>query len=180
MNWWQRLWKKKQLEERLDAELRFHFDHQVADNIRAGMSKEEARRNARLEFGSMDAVKEECRSARGTIWLESTLQDIRFALRTLRKSSAFTFAAIGTLALGIGANTAIFQLLDAVRLRSLPIPDPQELAEIRIAGGNGGMGLNDGKYSQLTRPIWQELRREQQAFSGILAWGTGGAWIGKD
>jgi len=65
MNWWQRLWKKKQLEERLDAELRFHFDHQVADNIRAGMSEEEARRKARLEFGSMNAVKEECRSARG-------------------------------------------------------------------------------------------------------------------
>ena len=127
MNWWQRLWKKKHLEERLDAELRFHFDHQVADNIRAGMSEEEARRKARLEFGSMDAVKEECRSARGTIWLESTLQDIRFALRTLRKSSAFTFAAICTLALGIGANTAIFQLLDAVRLRSLPVPNPQEL-----------------------------------------------------
>ena len=120
MNWWQRLWKKKQLEERLDAELRFHFDHQVADNIRAGMSEEEARRKARLEFGSMNAVKEECRSARGTIWLESTLQDIRFARRTLRKSSAFAFAAICTLALGIGANTAIFQLLDAVRLRSLP------------------------------------------------------------
>ncbi len=120
MNWWQRLWKKKQLEGRLDTELRFHFDHQVADNIRAGMSEEEARRKARLEFGSMDAVKEECRSAWGTIWLESTLQDIRLALRTLRKSSAFTFAAICTLALGIGANTAIFQLLDAVRLRSLP------------------------------------------------------------
>jgi hypothetical protein len=67
MNWWQRLWKKKQLEERLDAELRFHFDHQVADNIRAGMNEEEARRKARLAFGSMDAVKEECRSARGTI-----------------------------------------------------------------------------------------------------------------
>jgi len=157
MNWWQRLWKKKQLEEHLDAELRFHFDHQIADNIRAGMSEEVARRKARFEFGSMDAVKEECRSARGTIWLESTMQDIRLALRTLRKSSAFTFAAICTLALGIGANTAIFQLLDAVRLRSLPVPNPQELARIQIRNGNGIFFLSLDDYD-VSYPLWEEIR----------------------
>ena len=171
MNWWQRLWKKKQLEERLDAELRFHFDHQVADNIRAGMSEEEARRKARLEFGSMNAVKEECRSARGTIWLESTLQDIRFARRTLRKSSVFTFAAICTLALGIGANTAIFQLLDAVRLRSLPVPNPQELARIQIRNGNGSFFLSLDDYD-VSYPLWEEIRAHQQAFSGMFAWAS--------
>src|SRR5258708_2269713 len=157
MNWWQRLRKKKQLEERLDAELRFHFDRQVADKIRAGMSEEEARRKARLELGSMDAVKEKCRSARGAIWLESTLQDMRFALRTLRKSSAFTFAAISTLALGIGANTAIFQLLDAVRLRSLPVPNPQDLARIQIRNGNGGFFLSLDDYD-VSYPLWEEIR----------------------
>src|SRR5216683_2122351 len=171
MNWWQRLWKKKQFEERLDAELRFHFDQQVADNIRAGMSEEEARRKARLEFGSMDAVKEECRSARGTVWLESTLQDIRFALRTLRKSSAFTFAAICTLALGIGANTAIFQLLDAVLLRSLPVPNPQELARTQIRNGNGGFFLSLDDYD-VSYPLWEEIRAHQQAFSGMFAWAS--------
>ncbi|HXA07124.1 MAG TPA: ABC transporter permease [Bryobacteraceae bacterium] len=171
MNWWRRLWTKNQLEQRLAAELRFHFDHQVADNIRAGMSEEEAHRKARLEFGSMDAVKEECRSARGTIWLESTLQDIRFALRTLRKSSAFTFAAICTLALGIGANTAIFELLDAVRLRSLPVPNPQELARIQIRNGNGGFFLSLDDYD-VSYPLWEETRAHQQAFSGMFAWSS--------
>ena len=112
--------------------------------------------------------------------IETLGQDLRYGLRQLRRSPGFTVVAVTTLALGIGANTAIFQLLDAVRLRSLPVPSPQELAEIRIVGGNGGMGINNGQYSQLTRPIWQETQRQQQAFSGVFAWGTNGAWIGKD
>jgi hypothetical protein len=77
---------------------------------------------------------------------------------------------IATLALGIGANTAIFELLDAVRLRALPVQAPQELAELRIAGGNQGFGVTDGPYSQFTIPMWQEVRRSHDPFSGISAW----------
>src|SRR5262249_20700270 len=134
MNWWQRLGRKKQLEEQLDSELSFHFETQVANNIRAGMSEEEARRRARLEFGSLDAVKEECRSARGTGWVESTLQALRFALRSMRKSSAFTLAAVCTLALGIGANTAIFSVINTVLLQPLPFPEPDRIVILRFGG----------------------------------------------
>jgi predicted permease len=168
MNWWQRLWRKPEQEKRLDQELRFHFESQVAVNIRAGMTEEEARRRARLEFGALESVKEECREARGTALVESTWQDLRYSLRTLRKTPAFTIAAIATLALGIGANTAIFQLLDAVRLRSLPVPNPQQLATIQLQNGSR-FGISNDSHS-LTFPLWEEIRRHQQAFSGVFAW----------
>jgi hypothetical protein len=103
-------------------------------------------------------------------WLENLAQDLRYGVRLLRMSPGFTAVAVASLALGIGANTAIFELLNAVRLRSLPVPDPYELAEIKIAGGNNGMGLNPGRYGGLTRPIWDEIRSSQQAFSGVFAW----------
>jgi predicted permease len=103
-------------------------------------------------------------------WLDGIAQDIRYGVRLLLADRAFTFVAISSLALGIGANTAIFQLLDAVRLRSLPIKEPRELAEIKIVGGNHGMGIIDGTYGELTRPIWDEIRRDHLAFSGVFAW----------
>ena len=102
--------------------------------------------------------------------MTGVLQDFRHALRQLRKNPGFTTVAVLTLALGIGPNAAIFQLLDAVRLRSLPIPNPRELAELRIVGGNHGFGVTDGQYAQLTRPIWQEIREHHEPFSGIFAW----------
>jgi putative ABC transport system permease protein len=110
----------------------------------------------------------------------SLLQDLRYGVRMLMKQPGFTLIAVITLALGIGANTAIFQLLDSVRLRSLPIDQPQELAEIRIRGGNGGMGLNPGSYGGITRPMWEEARREQKAFSGLAAWRQFSPRLGKD
>jgi predicted permease len=97
-------------------------------------------------------------------------QDLRDALRQLRLSPAFALVAISSLALGIGANTAIFQLLDAVRLRNLPVPNPQELVELRIVGGNHGFGVTDGQYAQLTRPIWQEIREHHEPLTGVFAW----------
>ena len=92
------------------------------------------------------------------------LQDLRYALRQLRKSPGFTTTAILLLAVGIGANTAIFQLLAAVRLRSLPVQAPEELTEVKIVGGNHGMGLNQ-EYGELMHPVWREIREQQQAFS---------------
>ena len=101
-----------------------------------------------------------------------TLQDSRYAFRLARRSPGFTIAAVVTLALGIGANTAIFQLIDAVGLRTLPVANPHELAEVRIVGGNKGFGVTPGWYGQLTRPVWEEVRANQQAFSGMFAWSS--------
>src|SRR5258708_39764716 len=108
-----------EMERQLGKELQFHLEERIAARRMAGLSEVESRRQARHEFGGMEQIKEACRDVRGTMWLESTLQDLRYAIRTLRKTPAFTLSAIATLALGIGANAAIFQLLDAVRLRSL-------------------------------------------------------------
>ena len=115
----------------------------------------------------------------GSGWLEGLGQDLRHGARLLRLSPGFTLVAVLSLALGIGANTAIFQLLNAVRLRSLPIARPHELAEVRIVGGNGGMGINAGPYGQLTRPLWEEIEKHQQAFSGAFAWAANDVPVGE-
>src|SRR5262245_56137260 len=110
--------------------------------------------------------------------VENLRQDLRYAVRTLRLNPGFAVVALLSLALGIGANTAIFQLLNAVRLRSLPVRDPQQLAVVRIAGGNLGLGLSSGYGSDLTYPLWQGLRDRQQAFSGIFAVGKSQFLVG--
>jgi len=130
MNWWARLTHRRQMEDRLSAELRYHFDRLMADGLRAGMTEEAARRAARLEFGGMAQVEEECRDARGTMWVESALADLRYALRTLGHSPGFAVAAIATLALGIGANAAIFSVVYAVLLKPLPYARPSELVTV--------------------------------------------------
>jgi hypothetical protein len=154
------LFRRKSVEAELDEELRAHFEHQVDKHVKSGLSFEEARRRTRLEFGGIDQAKEECRDARGVNLMETMVQDLRYAVRILRKSPGFTAVAVISLGLGIGANTAIFQLLDAVRLRSLPVSNPHELVEVRIRGGHQGMGVNNGTDPELTRPIWQEIEKQ--------------------
>src|SRR5215471_2681951 len=104
-------------------------------------------------------------------WEDEMIQDLRFGIRMLLKHKSFTTMAILSLALGIGANTALFQLLDAVRLRMLPVKDPQELAEVHLADTKGMRG-GIGRPTQVTNPIWEQIRDRQEAFSGIFAWGT--------
>ena len=186
MSWRTQLVKLRQVFRRrvrdgeLAEEIKTHLAMEEQENREVGMPPDEARHAAMRRFGNATLTLERSRDMWGWSSIETLGQDLRYGLRQLRRSPGFTVVAVTTLALGIGANTAIFQLLDAVRLRSLPVPSPQELAEIRIVGGNGGMGINNGEYPQLTRPIWQEIQRQQQAFSGVFAWGTNGAWIGKD
>jgi predicted permease len=111
--------------------------------------------------------------------IENTLRDLSQAGRVLRRSPGFTAVAILSLALGIGANAAIFQLLNAVRLRSLPVANPQDLAEVRIAGGNDIMGFHLRPYFQITNPLWEQIREHQEAFSGIFAWGDDSFAVGQ-
>jgi predicted permease len=112
------------------------------------------------------------------LWLRTVLQDLQFALRTLRKSPAFAATAILTLALGIGANTAIFQLLDAVRLRSLPVADPASLVRVQINGGLQGIGKRTSDTS-LSTALWEQIRTQRGAFSGFLAWRSAPYAIGE-
>ncbi|HLK64374.1 MAG TPA: ABC transporter permease [Bryobacteraceae bacterium] len=171
MNWRQRLWDRANLEQQLSKELQFHLDERIASLVRSGLDGSEARRMALMELGGIEQTKEACRDERGTLWLESTFQDCRYALRTLRKTPVFTFAAILTLALGIGANTAIFQLLDAVRLRSLPVFEPQNLARVQIGNGRG---FGVAHYpDNLSYPLFEQIRDHQQGFSGVFAWDSG-------
>jgi predicted permease len=178
MNWLSRLLRKSKMERQLQAELADHFNRQVADNLRAGMNESEARRDARLKFGGTDKITEDCRDARGTVWLESIVQDIRYALRTLFKTPGFAATAILTLALGIGANAAIFELLDAVRLRSLPVAEPSKLVQVEVRGGNHGFGINSGDETNLTYPLWLQIRDHQQSLSSLFAWKTIGFELG--
>src|SRR5436190_7098376 len=102
------------------------------------------------------------------------LQDLRYGVRMLRKNSGFTMVAVMSLALGIGANTAIFQLLDAVRLRTLPVRAPQELAEVRLADMQGARGNFSSWHPAVTNPIWEQIRARQESFSSVFAWATDG------
>src|SRR5215831_8048817 len=166
-------WRKHTVEQALDDELQSSVEILTQEKMKVGLPQMAARREALMELGGVEQVKEEVRAARAGRFLEDFAGDVRFAFRTLAKSPSFTTVAVLTLALGIGANTAIFQLLDAVRLRSLPVPNPHELAEVRIVGGNHGMGLNPRAYGGLTRPVWQEIREHHEPFSGVFAWSAG-------
>jgi putative ABC transport system permease protein len=161
--------RKRQAEQELDDELRDFLDKSIGEKMRLGMTREEAHRAARLEMGGVEVVKENVRAASWETHLETLWSDLRFGARLLRFNKVFAGAAILSLALGIGANTAIFQLLDAVRLRTLPVKNPQELASVRIDQRKGMSGRSHGRYSELTYAMWEQIRAQQQGFSNIFA-----------
>lgn len=121
------LFRRKQTETDLDQELRYHLEQEIENNIRAGMEAEEAKFAAQRLIGPLSLYKEECRDARGAGLIENILRDLRYAVRMLRRTPLFTVVAMATLAIGIGANTAVFTFIENILLRSLPIHDPEQV-----------------------------------------------------
>jgi predicted permease len=156
------LLRGRQVNRELDDELRFHVDREVEKLIAAGVGREEALRRARLAFGGLDQVKEECQEARGVHLAETLLQDIRYGLRTLRRSPGFAFAALVTLACGIGANTAIFSLVYGVLLRPLPYTDPARLVVLNETTPR--VGLVSVSY-----PNFLDWRAQSHSFTTLSA-----------
>lgn len=163
--WWRRLWRRAALEDELDAELRYHFDRRVDDLVAEGRSVEDARRAARLEFGGLEQIKEQCRDARGTRWIEDLLADTRYALRLLRKDRAFAAVAIAALGLGLAVNNTQFSIVEAYCLRGLPIERPDRVAFVSMRDrqhGNGAMSYAD----------FIDINRATTAFAATAAAGT--------
>ncbi|MGH9575140.1 MAG: ADOP family duplicated permease [Candidatus Acidiferrales bacterium] len=167
-------------DKRLQEEIEEHLALQTADNIDAGLPPAEAKRQAILKFGAVEAVREEYRAQRGVPFLESLVRDFGYAIRILRKNPGFTIIAVLTLALGIGANTAIFSFVDAVLLRSIPVKDPQQLvvfswsarAHPKLQGHSyygdcaDQTGVGDCSFSI---PFFKIVRAQSNAFSGMAA-----------
>src|ERR1700758_446104 len=127
------LFRRNVMEQELSDELRFHFEREVEKLRRSGLREEEAKRRARLAFGGQEQIKEDCREARGTSLLETSLQDLRYGLRQLWTNPTFAVVMILTLALSIGANSAIFSVIDAVLIKSLPYPHPDRIVRIFLS-----------------------------------------------
>jgi putative ABC transport system permease protein len=150
--------------------LRDHVDRQVEVNIANGMTPEQARTAALRAMGGVEQRKEQMRDQRGISLLENLLRDLRLAARQLRKQPGFTVTAIVSLALGIGANAAIFQLINALSLRTLPVRAPYELVEARFVG-EGRAGRHTGRNRQISLPQYEALLKRQQGFSSLAAFG---------
>src|SRR5439155_16184580 len=157
MTWWLRLWRGRRMEAELEKELRFHEDQSVADLVASGVPPNEARRQARLALGGPEQVKERCRDARGTRWVEDLLQDIQYAVRTLCRMPGFAAVAVLVLAVGIGATTVMFTVIDSVLLRPLSYPEPDRL--LTLHGATGKLG----EFWGFSNPDLADVRRESRS-----------------
>ncbi|HEV3058412.1 MAG TPA: ABC transporter permease [Vicinamibacterales bacterium] len=168
-----RFFRRARWDDERALELESYLAIETDENIARGMTPADARAAARRKLGNRTLVREEIYRLNTIGWIDSTWRDVKFGARLLGLQRGFAVVAVLSLALGIGANTAIFQLLDAVRLRTLPVRDPQELVDIKIVKARDGQtGDFSSRYSNLTNALWEGVRDRQQAFSTVFAWGT--------
>ncbi|HEX8764396.1 MAG TPA: ABC transporter permease [Candidatus Acidoferrum sp.] len=167
------LFQSKSVETELDDELRFHLQLQFEKYVQGGLGREEAQRRARVEFGGVELAKEECRDARGVSFLAGLVQDLRLGLRMLGKSPGFTTAAVLTIALGIGANTAIFGLVDSAFLRGLPFREPERLIHIWTIEA-------DHDWHTPTPGQYQAVRDNSRSYEQVAAVGWANYFYGAD
>jgi predicted permease len=171
MNWWNRFWHRNQMDDQLERELAFHIEEHTADLIARGCNLNEARRRARLDLGGPEQVKEQCRDARGTRWLEDLLQDFRYALRMLRKNPGFASVALLTLALGTGATTVMFTVVNGVLLKPLSYPEPERLVALH------GKVQQFGEPWGFSYPDFRDYQTQGQSVGPMAAWTYGGGTI---
>ncbi|HZS48494.1 MAG TPA: ABC transporter permease [Blastocatellia bacterium] len=165
MNWWHRLLRRAKMEEQLDKEMQFHLDQHICDLIAKGHEPKEAIRLARLSIGGPEQVKEKCRDARGTRWLEGLVRDLKYALRMLRQRIGFTIISVLTLALGIGATSAVFSLIQGVLLTPPPYAHPEQLVLIPSVRTDGQESTQGWSASQ-----WTEWQRQAKSFDNFAGY----------
>src|SRR5215813_1161675 len=164
MSWLRRVrnaLRSERMSREFDREMAFHIEERAEELRASGLSRDEAVRAARRQFGNPTSLRERTRDADIAAWLDSFIGDLRYALRALRRSPAFAMTAVASLALGIGATTAIYTLIDVVVLRSLPVPHPEELVQVRM-----GKSEESGYF---TNPLWEQLRDRQSGFVAMTA-----------
>ena len=167
---WRNVFRPEELNEDLDLELQYHLAETVDALLASGMTEKEAKREARRRLGSYSLQKERTRDMDMAGWLESLRADLAYGARQLKLNPGFASVAILSLALGIGANTAMFQLINAVRMKELPVKDPQELVSVDFASNSARGGWWSSRSANYTFAHWEELQKQQQAFSGLMAW----------
>ncbi len=162
------LFRRAVVTQEIDQELQFHLEQQMEKYLRAGLTREEARRRLRMEFGGLTQIREDCQEARGVTLVEHIGQDVRYAMRMFGRTPGFTTVVVLTLALGIGANTAVFSLINAALLKMLPVKDPEQLVQLSkiqpLYGQNNGFSY----------PEFERFQRETQIFSGLFAFSSVG------